>query len=70
MILRQFEQKNGEGPRLEHTTRESRADRGPRRQSCVEIFGVGEGHWDLSGKAIEEASITVYSPCSVLEYQH
>lgn len=70
MIFRQFEEKNGEAPRLEHTTRESRADRGPRHQTCVEIFGVGEGHWNLSGKAVEEASISMYCPCSVLEYQY
>lgn len=69
MVLKHFEEKDGEGPRLEDTTRESRGDRGPRHQTCVEIFGVGEGHWDLSGKAVE-ASISMYCPCSVLEYDY
>lgn len=37
MILRQLEEKDGEGPRLDTTTRESRAE----QRTCVEIFGVG-----------------------------
>lgn len=37
MILRQLEEKDGEGPRLDHTTRETRAE----QRTCVEIFGVG-----------------------------
>lgn len=65
MILRQFGEKDGEGPRLEDTPAESRADRGARHQTCVEIFGVGDAHRDLSGEATEEAAISVYGPCSL-----